>query len=29
VEALGQSLSIIIGHGTGGEALPDCAGQVI
>ena len=29
VKALGQSLGIVVAHGTGGEALPDRAGQVI
>ena len=29
VEALGQSLGLIVGHDTSREALPDCAGQVI
>jgi hypothetical protein len=29
VQALGQGLGIIVAHGTGGEALPDRAGQVI
>jgi hypothetical protein len=29
VQALGQSLGIIVGHSTSGEALPDCAGEVI
>ena len=29
VQALGQSLGIIVGHSTGSEALPDRAGQVI
>jgi hypothetical protein len=29
VQTLGQGLGVIVGHGTGGEALPDRAGQVI
>jgi hypothetical protein len=29
VKALGKLLGIVIAHGTGGEALPDRAGQVI
>jgi hypothetical protein len=29
VEALGQSLGIIVAHSTGSKALPDRAGQVI